>query len=310
MKESIVTRVVDDRVFLRGLDQLYRDAVMLHERGGLLRSVRTVAQALGVTRADVPVEGYYAKDEKLTEYIQLLRALQLESADRRPEVEGMREFRRLWAVTSSPLYGVVSERDTRLLPIARDPLTIVLNLVGEWSLKRILDLAHREAQDGDDVSLVALACLTHDAVLLTALRESVVLYGESVRFTRDTREQEWHFEWQVNKEIAQRAARFVATFNELFGEELPEPIAENAQDFYEAGVSWNPSGRCICLAQTDTDPVRYYHWSIISDADGTLHVEEFWDDMEWTTGQYRAKHTQDWRVHLGITTPPLIDEFR
>jgi hypothetical protein len=310
MIDAMHTRIVDDRVFLRGLDQLYRDAVMLHERGGLLRAARAVAAALDVYRADVDPPGYYGKDEKLSEYFRLLRALQLEPASRRPEVAAMKEFRRLLAVTSSPLYGTVCEKDEGLLPTPRDPLTIVLNLGGEWSLKRVIELAHDEAKESDDVSLVALACLTRDAVLLTALRESVVLYGESVRFTREPREENWRYEWRVNDEIARRATRFVTTFNELFGEELPHPVAENAQEFYESGVSWNPSGRCICLATTDTDPVRYYHWSILSDADGALRVEEFWDDMEWTTGQYRAKHTQDWRVHLGITTPPLIDQFR
>ncbi len=69
-------RVVDDRVFLLGLDKLYRDAMKQHERGELLGCARRVAEALHVTPADVPVEGYYAEDERLTEYFRLVRALQ------------------------------------------------------------------------------------------------------------------------------------------------------------------------------------------------------------------------------------------
>jgi hypothetical protein len=303
-------RIVDDRVFLRGLDQMYRDAVMLHERGELLRAARAVAEKLGVRPADVAAEGYYAKDEKLTEYFRLLHALQHEPKSRTAEVESMKEFRRVLAVTSSPLNGAPSNRDERLLPTGRDPLTIVLNLEGDWSLHRIIDLAHREASENDDCSLVALACLTHDAVLLTALRESVVLYGERAHFLPPHPEPMSNYVWRVSPEIARRGARFVSLFNALFGEELPEPVAENAAEFYEPGKSWNPSGRCVCIGQTGSDPVKYYHWAIVSNADGSFSVEEFWDEELWSTGQYRAKHTQDWRIHLGITTPPLIDQFR
>ncbi len=309
MPESIEERVVDDRVFLRGLDQMYRDGIMLHERGELLRAARVVAVKLDVERADIPADGYYGKDEKLKEYFQLLRALQNEPKGRHESVREMREYRRLLAVTSSPIFGAASNLEERLLPAGRDPLTVVLNLQGEWSLDRIVELAHREAQESDDYSLVALACLTRDAVLLTALRESAQLYAERARFARKA-EPPRRYIWRVDPEIARRGALFVTAFNALFGEELPEPIAENAQDFHDAGTTWNPSGRCVCIGQTQTDPARYYHWAIVSAADGSFSVEEFWDDMEWSTGQYRVKHTQDWRVHLGITTPPLIDNFR
>jgi hypothetical protein len=47
--------VVDNRVFLLGLDKLYRDAMKQHERGDLLRCARRVAQALHAAPADAPV---------------------------------------------------------------------------------------------------------------------------------------------------------------------------------------------------------------------------------------------------------------
>ena len=40
-------RIVDDRVFLLGLDKFYRDAMKRHERGELLESARRVAQVRG-----------------------------------------------------------------------------------------------------------------------------------------------------------------------------------------------------------------------------------------------------------------------
>jgi len=55
----VARRVVDDRVFLLGLDNLYRDAMSLLESEQLLSSARKVAEALRVRPAEVPVEGYY-----------------------------------------------------------------------------------------------------------------------------------------------------------------------------------------------------------------------------------------------------------
>jgi hypothetical protein len=98
-------RVVDNRVFLLGLDKLYRDAMKQHERGELLNCARRVATALHVKPADVPVEGYYTEDEQLTEYFRLVRALQSKDESVRSVVDSLPEFQRLLEVTSAPLYG-------------------------------------------------------------------------------------------------------------------------------------------------------------------------------------------------------------
>ncbi len=60
------TCVITNRVFLLSLDEIYRDAVMQHERRELLKCARSVAEALEVEAADVPVEGYYASKPDLT----------------------------------------------------------------------------------------------------------------------------------------------------------------------------------------------------------------------------------------------------
>src|SRR5262245_10918203 len=98
-------RVVDNRIFLLGLDELYRDAMKRHERGELLLCARRVAAALEVAPAAVPVEGYYAEDQQLTEYFLLMRALQEVSEERTQVVAALPEFQRLLDVTSAPLYG-------------------------------------------------------------------------------------------------------------------------------------------------------------------------------------------------------------
>ena len=98
-------RVVDNRVFLLGLDDLYRNAMKGHEVGELLPCARRVAHALGVPPRDVPVEGYYTESPELTEYFCLVRALQEVHESLKPGVTPLPEFDRLLDVVSSPIFG-------------------------------------------------------------------------------------------------------------------------------------------------------------------------------------------------------------
>src|SRR5262245_22690929 len=94
-------RVVNNRVFLLGLDELYREAMKEHERDELLRCARETARSLSVIAADVPIEGYYSEDERLTEYFRLVRSLQQVPKGRESEVSGLTGFKRLKEVTES-----------------------------------------------------------------------------------------------------------------------------------------------------------------------------------------------------------------
>ncbi len=49
--------IVDNRMFLLGLDKLYRDAMKKHERSELRQCAQRVANALDLAPAQVPVEG-------------------------------------------------------------------------------------------------------------------------------------------------------------------------------------------------------------------------------------------------------------
>lgn len=72
-RRATVERIVDNRVFLLGLDQLYRERMKRHESTELLTCARAVAVKLNVPPADVPIEGYYTETKDLTEYFRLTR---------------------------------------------------------------------------------------------------------------------------------------------------------------------------------------------------------------------------------------------
>ena len=284
-KHPTEERVVDDRTFLLGLEELYRTGIKTHERSELLVAAREVASALGVppVAVDAPVEGYYNDNDELREYFRLLRALQKVDASARARVASLRDFQRLSQVTASPIFGEASFGGM-LFPIGKDPLARALDSVGQWTVSALVDAAHKIAMESDDYSLVGLASLVRDPVLMTALRESVVVYAAAATMGVGTLPL---YTWRVSDEIARRAERFVSTFNALFAEEIPAPAAANADYFGAAAIKRGEiSGKCVRLGQSQS-PVKYYHWAIAAGADKQLSVQEFWHDELWTTERYR-----------------------
>lgn len=277
--------VVDNRVFLLGLDGLYRDAMKQHERMELLLCARRVARRLGVGPADVPVEGYYAEEKELTEYFRLLRALQEVEASRIPEVTGMSEFQRLRAVTSAPLYGLPQDQG-KLLAVGRDALSQALfNTRPDWSGERLTALAAELAREMDDISLVGLAARVRDPVVLAAVRESCVAYLEVMVFGIAPQRE---YVWQVDDELADVASRFIDAFHTLFREELPPPVPTQAERYWRAHQRNEIVGRCVRIGYDDrVSPVRHYYWGICRSANGDLAVQEFWSSHVWTTALYR-----------------------
>lgn len=282
-------RVVDNRTFLLGLDGLYRESMKKHERVELLSCARVVAGAIGVGPADVPVEGYYAEDAALTEYFRLIKALQTVNASAKPVVEMLPEFVRLVNVVSAPLFG--RPQYHKLLPIGRDALSEALWITRpHWTMLGLTNAAFESAYELDDFSLVGLAARIRETVVLAATRESVVLYAEKVLTARP---RSWkppspYYVWEVDDDLASHAARFVDTFNALFGDELPAPDADNAASYWSACQRNVVLGRCVCLGWDEDKPPRHYHWAIRKRWGG-LEVHDFWDRDLWTTQMYRAK---------------------
>ncbi len=223
---------VDDRFLLFALDRLYRKAMQAFERTTLLMAARKVAAVLGISPLEVPPEGYYHTDPLLTEYFRLMRALQNVSESREREVGGLPEFRQLWTVFNSPIYGR-PDRSGMLLPTSTDALgQALLDVRPEWTVARLLPAARAAAIRTDDYSLVGLASRVEDAVVLTALRESVVLYSRIIKLGLPPPPT---FDWKVDPELAAQANRFVQAFNALVPDALPAVVPENARLLYDRG---------------------------------------------------------------------------
>jgi len=276
-------RVVDDRVLLLGLDSLYRGAMMRHERGELLTCARRVAMALRAKPASCPVEGYYAEDPGLTEYFRLIRTFQTVRESRTTEVSSLREFERLRTVVSSPLFGRPAHEGF-LLPQGRDAMSeALIRTRPDWSVERLTAAARTAAYDMDDISLVGLAARIQDAVVLTALRESVVLYSEAIELVCAHQAQA-HYVWNVDDDLAINAKRFVDTFNGLFGSELPTPEPERAEYYWTASMENTIYGRCVRLGHDHSG--RHYHWAIRGTDAPEFSVHEFWQPEIWTSSRY------------------------
>jgi hypothetical protein len=285
-KDSAV-HVVDDTVFLLGLDILYTEAMRRHESTELLDCARHVASVLRLPRDSAvgaaTAEGYYAQDAGLAEYFHLVRSLQDVDEARAREVEHLAAFQRLLAVASSPLYGA-PQSDGKLLPVGRDPLSMALHRTApDWRAAQLVSEARALATEGDDFSLVGLAAIHGDPVVLTALRESVVLYAETVVITGLPPVE---FAWRVSPALTERAARFVRAFNELFAENLPAPTDSEAATYWHAYRKNRIAGRCVRLG-FHKPRALYYHWAVKHGAGGRYVLDEFWDKSVWTTARYR-----------------------
>jgi len=288
-----VRTVVDNRVFLLGLDELYRVRMKSHERRELLECARLIAGKLDVRPTNVPVEGYYAEEPELTEYFRLLRALQEQPNSRVAEVEHERAYERLYEVTSAPLFGR-PRNEEKFLPVGRDALSEALFRTRPvWTIPTLTAAAHEAARGMDDFSLVGLAAIGQDPVVLAALRETVVLYAE-LMYAGCALGEPPDMEWRVDDELARQAARFITAFNALFpdGSPLPSPSAKNAEMYWSACDPKSIMGRCVRLGYDDGP--TYYHWAITW-AEGALIVDDFWAPEIWTTARYRQER-------LGLVT--------
>jgi len=171
----------------------------------------------------------------------------------------------------------------------------LLDTFPEWTASGLTTAAHATARTMDDFSLVGLAALVKDAVVLTAARESVVLYVEMV-LGAALRPPRLKYLWNVDEDLAQQARRFIRMLNTLFGETLPPPDPKQAEHYWHACDSTEILGRCVRLGVDDRiSPKRHYHWAICRDARGEFVVQEFWKPEVWTTARYRSALRGDGR---------------
>ncbi|MDJ0907940.1 MAG: hypothetical protein QNI99_02020 [Woeseiaceae bacterium] len=283
------TRIVDNRVFLLGLDALYRAALKPHEQGELRHAAQCVAHDLRVGPADVPVEGYYAEDPRLTEYFRLIRALQGVPEDRRCDIKHAKAYLRLKTVSEAPIFGNPAQSGY-VLERCRDPLYLALEAAPEFEVKALTRSAHKIATESDCISLGGLAAIANDSVVLASLTASATLYTLPSVLSVPDHLRRVSFAWTVDSELEQRARHFVNTFNELFGESLPVPNKQNARLFWEACDLDSVAGRCVRLAVNDSQKrSRHYHWAVDPGSTQLLTIRDFWAPEIWTTERYRAE---------------------
>lgn len=298
-------RVIDNRVFLLGLDELYREAIKPHERGNLLQCAELVAADLALTPTDDPVEGYYTEDPSLETYFRLVRAIQGQDKMRASEIFHHEAFDRLKTVSESPIFGVPfeAEGEERLLRRARNALHVALQEVGiNLSVENITNAAYESASRSDDFALASIAALARDSVVLAALGESIVLYAnlEDV-FSLEEEVPIVQYEWLVDSVVEARARLFVNEFNRLFDESLPEPCATNAAVYWNACDIDAIAGRCVALGKDRSQkPPIYYHWAVERCENGRFEVFDFWDSDLWTTARFRASPS---RIRKGLLKP-------
>jgi hypothetical protein len=175
----------------------------------------------------------------------------------------------------------------RLLRFGRDPLEQAVAETSHWSVQTLMERARKIAVESGDMSLVGLACIARDPVSVTALRESVVLYAERGYHPRPSAAPVPKYLWKVDAEVAERAERFVTAFNAALSEELPDPIADNADVYFDSVQEWKVAGRCVEIGTSSGPKPRHYHWAIARQSEEELVVREFWHDELWTTERYR-----------------------
>lgn len=284
----MMPRVVVNRVFLLGLDALYREAMKRHERTELLACAKATAAALRIGPADVPVEGYYAEEAPLTEYFRLMRALQATDRGRVPEVVNLPSFLRLKEVTESSIFGV-PEVEGGLLRQSRDSLSqALLDTRPQWTIPVLTAAAAVAARSSGDCSLVGLAARAQDSVALCALRESIVVHVLRIPLGIGPTSPP-KFVWAVDPDLIEPAERLIQTFNTLFEERLPAAIPDNAELYCNAYERTDVEGRCVCLGFDEPqNPAGRYHWAICYDSAGQLTVQDFWHPDLWTTASYQA----------------------
>lgn len=282
-----ITKIVDNRVFLLGLDSLFREAQKQYETNTLLPIVRNIKDDLVLVPQDAPIEGYYTETPELKEYFLIVRTLQTLPKELKDRVKDKKGLQKLLSYTGSKICGRLLEGD-RFLPIVVDPLAEALKRTyPEWNIPNLTVVASGVAKEWNDVSLVGLACLANDSCVITALKESAILYGSKVVGSFFDKRKPV-FEWRVDKALEEKANIFIQEFNSLTGFSLPLASAENAAIFFKASSLNEISERCVNIG-SNPEGNKFYHWAIEVDSKRVYFVKDFWDDHMWTTAEYRKR---------------------
>lgn len=276
-------RTVDDRSFVIGLIELFRDRMKEHETKVLLPLAREAAQALGLKKEDVPIEGYYYETPELSEYFRLIRSLQSTSLRKPPDGSTHKALTELRRVLSSRAFSrsVLGDTKGNSIPQFTSPLHEALESIPEYSIDAITERAVSCVRE-EDSSIVAVACATGDAVALCAARESVPLI---LSVSSDIHHPVIEYEWTVRDEVRRVAERFLRALSEATSIDLPPATRESAKSYWHASQKADLDGRCIAIANRELR--GFYHWYINGRRDAA-RVVDFWSPELWTTQRMKA----------------------
>lgn len=271
---------VDDRVFVVGLSELFRQEMKAYEVATLLPLAEAACEALNLSPATVPVEGYYWESEDLERFFRLVRALQSAEMRTVSPGPGERAIHRLRTVFSSSAMGRVEESDY-VLPRASSPFGEALRISADWSVDGVSGEAQHLVRSSD-AGLVAVACATGDPIAVCVARESVALTAATELMAVVSP----HFVWSVSERVVDVAERFVSSLAEATGIVLPKPEAASSRVYGEAAKHAELADRCIMVGARLGTSHPFYHWYIAASR-GTLAVRDFWSSEIWTTEAMR-----------------------
>jgi hypothetical protein len=287
---NVIVIEVDDRKLLLALDNLYRTHMKVFETECLLPYSRDLMNQLSLQAQNFPIEGYYVESDALKEYFLNIRTLQKRSnVDAKP-VRNSEPYQALLKVLSSEIYGSKLLQSEGFFPERLNSLYFALDTTepNDWTVEALTDKAYQFSVADNDISLVGLAAFIQDAVVLAALRESVVLYS-AIAAGSPLEPPTYKYVWNVSEELQNRANQFIQLFDQLTSSPIRQACAENAEYFNNAYEDNEILGRCVFIGFDDSKiPNAYYHWAINYEAQGgNLVVDAFWDTKIWTTEYYQ-----------------------
>jgi len=294
--EKIITHeyIVSDFELILGLESFYRRHMKIYETKDLLPLVVALFEKLGISQPEeYPIEGYYYESEELKTYFKYIKTLKEVPIERKDVLQDMLGYKKLTELFCSGLYGKY-EYVGAILPSVKDPLYYALDSlsVENWNVKNILNTAYTIINDIGNTTIIGLGIMIKNPVIVTALRESTVLYSDvpclgmpdfTIKYVNK-------YIWNVSKEVEKLANMLIETFNGICPYKIPMAIEKNAEKYYDEFSSNPVDLRCVRIGSDVSS--RHYHWAIKKQEHPTSNYKfaEFWDENLWTT----EKAEDDW----------------
>jgi hypothetical protein len=286
-KIVINEHIVGDFELILALDAFYRHRMQKYETEDLLPLVIEIFQKLGISPDKFPIEGYYYESEKLESYFNYIKTFQQVSIKHKEDLQNMLGYKKLTELYCSGLYGKYEYKDN-ILPQVKDPVYYAMESLSteKWNVKNILDMAYTIINDIGNTTIIGLGILLKNPVIVTALRESVVLFPEfytagdpdfTIKYINK-------YIWNVSKEIEKLANTIIEIFNGICPYKIPNATEINAELYYKEFTSNPIDIRCVRIGY-DNLSGQNYHWAIKNQEYLTSNYKfmEFWDEKLWTT---------------------------